>query len=470
MTGEEICSLALCEVAHAIAKKIVSACEVTEACLARIERLQPAYNAFITIDADAALAAAARSDNAIARDDDIGPLHGVPLAHKDTFYRAGRRATCGSRLRRDFVPDHTAMVLSRLDAAGAIDLGGLNTSDSGCNAFGLNVLVGRAKNPWIPAHTTGGSSSGSGTAVAARLVFGSFGSDSGGSVRLPAAMCGVTGLLPTSGRISRHGIMPLSFTLDTPGPIARTAADIARLLRASAGHDPRDVGTSAEPVPDYEASLDGPVAGWRLGVPRNYFRDGMGPDVARPVDRSLATFRDLGVEIVELDVPDPGPLEAYGNVIVFAEGARVHRRALRDHALDYTPVTRGAMEFGLTIPATLYIEALSYRARALADFLETVFDKVDALHTPLMPKSVPDMADVEATLAREETLPWDVSRNTKPFSYLGLPALSLPCGFDDRGLPVAFQLVARPFAEKRLLRLGYAFQQATTFHSIVPME
>ena len=143
MTGEEICSLALCEVAHAIAKKIVSACEVTEACLARIERLQPAYNAFITIDADAALAAAARSDNAIARDDDIGPLHGVPLAHKDTFYRAGRRATCGSRLRRDFVPDHTAMVLSRLDAAGAIDLGG----DSGCNAFGLNVLVGRAKNP-----------------------------------------------------------------------------------------------------------------------------------------------------------------------------------------------------------------------------------------------------------------------------------------------------------------------------------
>ena len=237
MTGD-LCDLSLIEAADGIRCKRFSATELTAACIARAEQLQAPLNTFIHLEAELAMDAARAADGALARGEGIGPLHGVPLAHKDTYYRAGRIATCGSRIRRDFVPDRTATTLRRLDAAGAIDLGGLNTSDSGLNPFGLNILTGRARNPWNPDHVTGGSSSGSAAAVAARLVFGSLGSDSGGSVRLPAALCGVVGLKPTERRVSRYGIMPLSFTLDSPGPLTRTVADCARLLAVIAGGDP----------------------------------------------------------------------------------------------------------------------------------------------------------------------------------------------------------------------------------------
>ena len=464
----EPCLLSMTEAARAIRDKRLSSVELTTACLERIERTQPAWNAFIHVESESAIAAARAADGAVARGEEVGPLHGVPVAHKDTYYRQGRMATCGSRIRSGFVPDYTATTMRRLDAAGAIDLGGVNTSDSGCNPFGLNVLVGRARNPWDPKRITGGSSSGSGASVSGRLVFASLGSDAGGSVRLPASLCGVVGLKPTEGLISRHGIMPLSDTLDCPGPVTRTVADCATITGVVAGYDGADGATHDRAVADYTSGLERPLAGRRIGVATNYFQDNLNDDVARALSDSLDVFRDEGAEIVELAVPDPAPMDVMGNVIIFAEGARVHKAWLKTRAEDYTPITRQVLEVGLCIPATRYIEALTCRAPALAAFRETVFSRVDALLTPVVGASVPTMAAAEAYLENQSRMPLDLARNTKPANYLGTPALTVPCGTTDDGMPICFQLMGPPFGEALLFNLGHMFQRATNHHQRCP--
>ena len=460
--------LTLCEAAAAIRDRRLSSVEVVQAAIERAERLQPRLNAFISLDGDRALDAADRADASLARGEAVGPLHGVPVAHKDMFYRAGRTVTCGSRLRRDFVPDHTATVLARLDRAGAIDLGGLNMSEFACNPFGMNVLCGRARNPWNPECIAGGSSSGSGAAVAAGLVYGSFGSDTGGSVRLPAGICGVAGLLPTNGRISRYGVMPLSFSLDNAGPLARTVRDCARLTHVTAGIDPLDPNSAGSTVPDYEAALESPVEGLRVGVPIRHHWDGLAADVKTRLEASLDVFRTLGADIVEVVPPDPRPLDSLANLIILSEAAAIHRRWLRDRAEDYTPLVRDRIRFGFSFPAARYVEALSLRGSLLNRYLDAVFSTVDVLHVPLLAQPVPTMAAVEAELAGGPDLSFNVAHNTRLFNYLGLPALAIPCGFDDAGLPVSFQLAGPPFAETRLFNAGHAFQTATEFHRQAP--
>ena len=296
--------LSLCEAAGRIRSRALSSREVTAACVERIERHAGALNCFIRFDPDEALAQADAADRALAAGDPIGPLHGVPLAHKDMFYRAGVACTCGSKIRRDFVPDRTATVLRRLDAAGALDIGGLNLSEFAHGPTGHNAHFGACRNPWNPAHISGGSSSGSGSSVAARLVFGALGSDTGGSVRLPAAANGLVGIKPTQTRVSRHAMMGLSFSLDNAGPLTRTVRDSARLLGVIAGHDPEDATSSDLPVPDYEAATLGPdIRGLRVGVPRNYYYDTVVPEVKALLDGSLRELAGLGVEIVEVTVP-----------------------------------------------------------------------------------------------------------------------------------------------------------------------
>ena len=453
--------LTLCEAAAAIRDRRLSSREVVQAAVERAERLQPRLNAFISLDGDRALADADRADAALARGETVGPLHGVPLAHKDMFYRAGRTVTCGSRLRRDFVPDYTATVLARLDNAGAVDLGGLNMSEFACNPFGLNVLCGRARNPWNPECIAGGSSSGPGAAVAAGLVYGSFGSDTGGSVRLPAGICGVAGLLPTNGRISRYGMMPLSFSLDNAGPLARTVRDCARLMQVVAGADPLDPTSAGSTVPDDEAALEAPIKGLRVGVPIRHHWDGLASDVKARLEASLEVFRALGAEIVDVAPPDPRPL---ANLIILSEAAAIHRRWLKERAGDYTPLVRDRIRFGLSFPAARYVEALSLRGSLLNRYLDAVFSKVDVLQLPLLSQPVPTMASVEADLAGGPDLSFNLAHNTRLFNYLGLPALAIPCGLDDSGLPVAFQLAGPPFAEARLLNAGHLFQTVTDHH------
>jgi aspartyl-tRNA(Asn)/glutamyl-tRNA(Gln) amidotransferase subunit A len=466
--SDEIAGLDLVEAAAAIRARRLSSEEVTRACIARAERAQPSLNAFISLDAEGALAAARAADRAQAAGRELGPLHGVPLAHKDMFYRRGRVVTCGSRIRADFVPELTATALERLDRAGAIDLGGLNMSEFACNPYGLNVLVGRAKNPWAPERIAGGSSRGSAVAVASRLVYGSLGSDTGGSVRLPAAICGVVGLLPTNGRISRHGVMKLSFSVDNVGPLTRTVRDGARLLRVIAGPDAMDPTASMEPVPDYEAGLEGPLAGRRIGVPARHFHDAVAPDVRAALEGSLEVYRAAGALLVEVEAPEPALFDALANTIILAEAATIHAAWMRARAADYTPLVYERIAFGFSFPATSYVEALSVRGRLLAEFLETVFAQVDVLHTPLLSRPPPAMAEIEAALAEKADLTFDLARNTRLFNYLGLPALSVPCGFSKDGMPVAFQLVGRPFAEPLLFNLGHAYQAATDHHRRVP--
>jgi aspartyl-tRNA(Asn)/glutamyl-tRNA(Gln) amidotransferase subunit A len=467
--SDEITGLDLVAVADAIRARQLSAEEVVRACIARAERVQDRLNTFISLDAEGAIEAARAADQALAQGREVGRLHGIPVAHKDMFYRQGRVVTCGSRLRRDFRPAFTASALERLDQAGAIDLGGLNMSEFACNPYGMNVLVGRAKNPWALERIAGGSSSGSAAAVASRLLYGSLGSDTGGSVRLPAAICGVVGLLPTNGRISRHGVMKLSFSLDNAGPLTRTVRDCARLLGVVAGADASDPTASTAPVPDYEADIDAPIAGRRIGIPARHFYDGVADDVRAALDASLDVLRAAGAELIEVEVPDPAPYDALANTIILAEAAAIHAEWMRTRAGDYTPLVLERIAVGFSVPATAYIEALSVRGRLLAEFLETVFPGLDALFTPMLVQPPPTMVEVEAMLAEKADLTFDLARNTRLFNYLGLPALSVPCGFGDDGLPIAFQLVGRPFAEPLLFNLGHAYQSATGHHRKAPL-
>ncbi len=467
--NEEIAKLSLTEVADAIAAKKLSSVEATEVCLARIERLEPELNCFISLEADAALAAARAADENIARGDPIGALHGVPLAHKDMFYRTGRVSTSGSAIRRDFVPEVTATVMNRLDRAGALDLGGLNMSEFANGPTGHNVHFGNCHNPWNTSHVPGGSSSGSGAAVAARLVYGALGSDTGGSVRIPAALNGLVGLKPTQGRVSRFGGLPLSFSTDCFGPLARTVRDCARLTHVIAGQDPADPASSRRPVADYEAACGTGIAGMRVAVARTYGAIDVHAEVAEAATASLEVLADLGAEIVEVDLPDPTELSALANVVSRSEAATLHRKWIRTRRADYSPLVRRRMEVGHMIPATRYIEALSARARILDEFADAVFAKADVLHLPTV--AVPAPTIEESDVGDSQALPALLLRLTgltRPMNYLGLPSLSVPAGFSADGLPVAFQLVGRPFQEASLFQLGDAYQQTTDWHRMLP--
>ena len=455
--------------AEAIRAKRISAVELTEACIRRIERLQPRLNCFISLEAEAALAAARRADAELAKGVLRGPLHGVPLAHKDMLYRAGKVTTCGSKIRRDFVPDYTATVHLRLEAAGALDLGTLNLSEFAFGPTGHNAHWGHCRNPWNPDHITGGSSSGSAAAVAARLVFGALGSDTGGSIRLPAGVCGLAGLKPTQGRVSRYGVMPLSFSLDQVGPLARSVRDCARIMAAIAGYDPKDPTSSTVPAEDYEARLVGGVRGLRIGVPADYFYDGIADEMRTGMEESLRVFRDLGAETVEVELPHLDALDGLTNVVMASEAATIHGRWLRERPDDYQPQVRQRIMAGLFYPATRYLEALDLRPRIAADVIDAVFSKADVMHVPLLARPAPriDETDLGGTPEGHAAI-GELTRLTRPFNYLGFPGLTVPAGFTGSGLPMAFQLVGRPFAEAMLLRAGHAFQQATDWHRRAP--
>ena len=462
-------SLSLTALAGAIRAGEVSSSQATEVCIRRLEAAQPRLNCLIALHAERAMEDAAAADDEQAKGHLRGPLHGVPLAHKDLFYRAGRVATCGSAIRRDFVPDHTATVLERLDAAGTVDLGTLNMAEFAMGPSGHNVHFGDCRNPWDPKCIPGGSSSGTGAATAARLVFGGLGSDTAGSIRLPAACCGLVGLKPTQGRISRHGVMPLSFSLDNAGPLTRTARDCARLATVISGADPMDPTTSREPVPDYEAGIDAGLAGLRIGVPSTYYFDDVDDEVGRSLDRALEVLEASGAATVPVEVPELGRINDLTNILLTAEAATLHARWMRERPGDYAPEILSRLEPGCAIPAIQYLEAARLRGPLTRDFVETAFAGADVLFTPLLPFPVPELdatrfggaAGLPAYLAR-------MTRCTRAVNYLGLPALSVPCGFAAAGTPIAFQLIGRPFAEGLLLRVAQAYQEATDWHEKEP--
>jgi aspartyl-tRNA(Asn)/glutamyl-tRNA(Gln) amidotransferase subunit A len=460
--------MSLTSVARAIAEKKVSSREVTRSCLHRIAEWQPRLNAFMTIESEAALAAADEADAALAKGNHRGVLHGVPLAHKDMYYEAGKVVTCGSLIRRDFVAKTTATALQRLKDAGTIRLGSLQMVEFAYGPTGHNVHYGAVHNPWNVAHITGGSSSGSGSAVAARLTFAALGSDTGGSIRMPAHFCGVTGLKTTVGRVSRAGAMPLSQSLDTVGPLAQTAEDCALLAGLMAGADPEDPTASTLPVPDYMAATKSSIKGLKIGVPAAFYVDDLDAEVARVLDETIATLKKEGAGIVQVELPDQRQLTAACQLVLAAEAAAFHKRWLIERPQDYGPQVLMRLQNGLAIPAVSYLEAMRWRGPALAAYLAAV-SGTDAVLAPVAPVPAPTIAEsdvgnndgAEAVIQR-------LTRFTRPVNYLGLPSLSIPAGFTSNGLPVGMQLIGRAFDEATLLQLGAAFQRATDFHARVP--
>ncbi|MFL9935931.1 amidase [Paraburkholderia sp. RL18-103-BIB-C] len=460
----ELHRMTLSQASAALAAGDTSSVELLDAVLRQAHRIGPTLNAFLRIDADSARAHAVRADNERHAGLVRTPLHGIPLAHKDMFYRAGASSSRGARVAANEPAQRTADVLQRLDNAGAIQFGVLNMAEFAMGPTGHNWIHGHCRNPWDTARITGGSSSGSGAAVAARATFGALGSDTGGSVRLPASLCGVTGLKTTAELVSRAGAMPLSYTMDTIGPLARTAEDCALLLDVIAGNGPDGL-----PWQPCAPRLNESISGLRIGVPIGYFDDQIDADITGPLAESLKTFAELGCSIIPVQMPELRAINAAGTLINASEAAALHGNWLREQAGDYSEQVRSRIERGFCVPAVQYIDALRYRAIAVREFVDAVFSQVDVLHAPCVAIETPEIDATDVGAGPEmDALMAQLTRLTRPFNYLGLPALSVPCGFSTGGMPIGMQLAGRPFAEDILLRLGQAYQRVTSWHATMP--
>jgi aspartyl-tRNA(Asn)/glutamyl-tRNA(Gln) amidotransferase subunit A len=462
----ELADLSLVDAADAVRDGDATSMELLDACWRNMETANPRLNATIWLDREGAEQAARAADRAMRDKAWLGPLHGVPMMHKDMYYQAGKLSTCGSAIRKDWRPAITATVIERLSAAGAYTFGGLNMAEFAQNPTGHNRAFGDCHNPWNPPYITGGSSSGSGASVAAHFNYMALGSDTGGSIRLPAAACGVTGIKPTQTRVSRYGVMPLSFSADNVGPLTRTARDCARVMTLIAGRDPRDPTSSHEPVPDYEAALDGDIRGLRIGLPSTWFLEDVDPPVLEAMERAVAVLVERGATMQPIALPLMDAVTAYGSIVSRVEAATIHAQWMRERAGDYGIHISGRMYGGYGIPATYYVEALSRRGPILKAFAKEVFAKVDVLISPTIRTCLPTLAetDIDHGPPGTEVTFMAVSSNTRPYNYLGLPAVSVNCGFDANGCPIGLQIAARPFAEARVLQVADAYQRDTDFH------
>ena len=445
--------------ACATAQRELSPVEVTRTLLDRIAQLDPRLHAFVTLTADRALAEARVAEAALRRGD-TRPLLGIPVAHKDIYCTQGIRTTAvlpcwltGSRRRT-----RRACGAGRKPARCSWASSSPTSLPSACQMPGHRFPP--ARNPWNLDHIPGGSSSGSGAALAAGLVMGATGSDTGGSIRGPAAFCGIVGLKPTYGRVSRAGVLTLSWTLDHAGPMARTVEDCAYLLQAMAGHDPADPASSRAPVDDYLAPLGGDIRGLRIGVPRTYFFDGIDSEVAQAFEAALTTLRGLGAEVRDVTIPSLHTTPAF-LLILMAEAFAYHERDVREQPELYGDVLRERILAGALVTAAEYTQAQRLRAQLCNDVAE-VLRHVDVLATPTATTPATSF-----TRAQDPELGFPRS-NMAPFNLTGLPTLALPCGFASSGLPLSLQLAGRPFEEAAVLRLGHAYEQATLWHTRRP--
>jgi aspartyl-tRNA(Asn)/glutamyl-tRNA(Gln) amidotransferase subunit A len=433
------------EVSSRLARFELSSEELVRSHLDRAESLS-GLNAFISLFPEDALAEARRLDEARRRGEVLGPLHGVPITAKDLVWSKGRRTTSGSKIDADFVPDRDAPALTRLRARGAVLLGKTNLHEFAYGVSNVNPHYGPARNPWDRTRISGGSSGGSAVALACGIGFGSIGTDTGGSIRIPSALCGTVGLKPTYGRIPREGVTPLSWSLDHVGPMARTVEDLALVYEAMSG----------ESVDLPEFSESAPLRGLRVGVHRRYFFENLSAEVEDSVKDAVAALQDLGASLVEIDVPEIEIQGACRNAIAFAEASAYHEKNIRSRPQDYGEDTREHLRLGLLIPATEYLAALRAR-RLIVRAFRKAFDGIDVLAAPSAPATAPPIG--AAALENGEELRSGLLRLAGPFNTTGFPALSLPCGFDGNGLPIGLQLAAGPRREALLLRVARAYER-----------
>jgi aspartyl-tRNA(Asn)/glutamyl-tRNA(Gln) amidotransferase subunit A len=464
MTTTDTSRLTIAEAAELIGKRKLSPVELTEACLARIGTYDARVHAFITVMREDAKATAQQAAAAISNGNYKGPLHGIPLGLKDLFDTAGVRTTAGSRVYAERVPAEDAAVTARLRAAGAVILGKLNMHEFAFGITGHNPHYGDTANPWDLSRISGGSSSGSAAAVASGMLLGALGTDTGGSIRVPSALCGVTGLKPTFGRVSRRGVVPLSWALDHVGPIARTAADVAVLLQTIAGHDPDDPGSCDEPVPDYSKAIkEVRLKGLRIGVPSEHFFDEVDDEVLEAIRVAVLVLRDdLKASVDEVSLPHIAEAPAAAGAILMAEALAFHERTLVERPDDYGEDVRDRLELGALFPAVTYIQAQRLRSLIVEEWRRQVFDRFDLLVVPSAPIPAPVITatDLQTTL--------NLTRFTGPFNLTGLPSVSVPCGFSHDGRPIGMQLVGRWWEEGTALRAAHAYQQKTDWHTRTP--
>lgn len=460
-SGQKLPTLELSEVSQWLQKKEVSPVELTQACLARIEKLNPVVNAFITVTAESALHEAKKAEAEIARGEWRGPLHGVPLAVKDLAETAGVRTTAASAVLENYVPSEDAEVVRRLRKAGAVMLGKLNLHEFAYGGSGVIGHFGPAKNPWNTAHVTGGSSSGSAAAVAAGLCYGAIGTDTAGSIRLPAACCGIVGLKPTYGLVSTRGVIPLSWSLDHVGPMTRTVSDAALMLQAIAHYDPHDFYCQKFPPVYYPSAIEEKCSTLRLGRPAEFWKD-LDPEVESVANGALADLGKLtaGIEDMELSL-------AGDRTLVRCEPFVYHQRHLPAHESQYHPDTLRRIMSGADVTAMQYVEAHRDLLRRRREVLEA-FEQVDVIVTPATPVLAPSFVELEAAPDRLRSTELLMLRNTRPFNVYGLPAVSIPCGFSKSGLPIGLQISGAPGAEGVVLALARAYEKQTGWHKKMP--
>jgi len=437
----------------------VSSVELTTAALERIQRLDPKLNSFLTVTAAAALDQARRADEERLNGHDRGPLHGIPVALKDLFLTRGIRSTAGSRIYEHFIPEIDAAVVERLTAAGAVLMGKLNMHECAYGITSANPHFGPVRNPWNTAHSPGGSSGGSGAAVAANFVFGAMGSDTGGSIRIPAAFCGTAGIKPTYGRVSRYGTFPLGYTLDHMGPLTRTVRDCGVMLNAIAGHDPRDPASSRRAVEDYLPAEGVAIRGVRIGVPENFYFDRVDPEIEASVRAALIRAESLGAELKPVRVPDIAAINAVARVILLSEASAVYEPHRKERSL-FGPDVLALLDQGRLLPATDYVNAQRLRRRMQQQFT-ALWRNVDCLIAPSTPAPAPRIGQATVMLGgEEEDVRLAATRFARGINVLGLPAVSLPCGMTRAALPVGLQIVGPAFSEAALLRVGAALEDA----------
>ena len=458
-------NLSIGEAAAALQAGDTTAVALTEATLSRIKLTEPTVHAFAAVPEEAALAAAARADEEIAAGKTRGPLQGIPIGVKDIIYTKGIVTEAGSKVLEGFVPDHDATVVEKLDHAGAILIGKTIPHEF---AYGVNEPPTRS--PWELKSYPGGSSTGSGVAVTVRSAFGAIGTDTGGSIRIPAAINNIVGLKPTYGRISAYGVIPLSWTLDHVGPMTRTVLDNALMLNALAGHDPRDLTSARQEAPDHAAGIADGVRGIRIGIDREYVMyPGVIDDVRAATESVISELADMGAEIIELSLPEFELTPETLFTVMMAEASTYHRQTLREKGHLYDPATRATLQLGEMLPATHYVTGL--RARELyRSAMQDLFgrERLDALISPTLPLPTALLTDLH-----QPRVDMDIGE-TPMISYIhhsfsanlgGQPALSAPCGFTRDGLPIGYQLMGRPFDEATLFRIAYAYEQAHDWHT-----
>ena len=461
MTDSELHRLTISESTGLIESRSLSPVELTRAYLDRIEGLNDRLGAYISVMSESALAQASRAEAEIANGNYRGKMHGIPVAVKDIIYTKGVLTSAGSRVLSDHVPDYDSTIVERLDAAGAVLLGKLNLSEFAIGGT-IDHPFGTPRNPWDTGRSAGGSSSGSAVAVAGNLCAGALGSDTGGSIRGPSAFCGIVGLRPTYGRVTRHGVIPMSWSLDTVGPMTHTVEDCAIMLQSIAGHDERDSSSADEPVPDYSESLGNWPQGVRVALPREAMDfDGLNSEVRNSVLSAADQLAEIGADVEHSDLP----MLAHSGAVFLAtadvDAATFHMDWLKSRPDQYDWNTRARLESAAITPSPVYLRGLRARTLIREEMMSTLEDH-DFIVMPASPTAAPPIARSTGSPGGYYQGRLDLARRryTSPAALAGLPAISVPCGFTESGLPVGLQIIGRPFSEPDLLRIARAYEQA----------